>query len=207
MATDLEAIGRDLERALAQRMRSKKRRSHKIRVASLTVAFAGAFASVAYASGIGADLQLDPTKWTFLGGGSVDGGRGVYVHAKNRADDSNSTFLLEHDSDLQPYQAFLLHERTLAAANATSPVPVRAEPGAVCTAESLTRAETIAMSVLKAGFPAGSSPDATRPAVETAIARAFDGAPCAGLEYAGEQARLVYSGRQPASTLMPGARN
>ena len=80
------------------------------------------------------------------------------------------------------------------------------EYGPSRTAESLTRAETIAMNVLKAGFPAGSSPDATRPAVETAIARAFDGTPCAGLEYAGEQARLVYSGRQPASTLMPGAR-
>lgn len=207
MTTDLGAIGRDLEHALAQRTRSKRRRSHRLRVASLSVALMGALASVAYASGIGADLQLDPTKWTFLGGGSVDGGRGAYVHAKNRADDSNSTFLVEHDSGLPAYQAFLLHEKTLAAANATSPVPVRTEAGTLCTAESLTRAETVAMTVLRAGFPSGSSPDATRAAVTAAVARAFDGAPCAGLEYAGEQARLVYSGRQPASTLMPGARN
>lgn len=207
MTTDLDAIGRDVERALAQRIRSKRRRSHRVRVASLSAACAGAFAGVAYASGIAADLQLDPTKWTFLGGGSVDDGRGAYVHAKNRTDDANSTFLVEHDSGLAPYQAFLLHEKTLAAANATSPVPVRREAGPLCTAESLTRAETVAMSVLRASFPLRSSPDATRAAVTASVARAFDGAPCAGLEYAGEQARLVYSGRQPASTLMPGARN
>ena len=36
---------------------------------------------------------------------------------------SNSTFMVEHDAGLTPYEAFLLHERTRAAADATSPCP------------------------------------------------------------------------------------
>jgi hypothetical protein len=207
MTTDLEAIGRDLQQAVERRVHIKRRRGHRVRVAFLSVALGGAFATVAYASGIGADLQLDPTKWAILGGDSVEGGRGAYVHARNRTDDSNSTFLVEHDSGLPAYQAFLLHEKTLAAANATSPVPVRNEAGGLCSADLLTRAETVAIDTLRASFPSGSSPEATRAAVTAAVARAFQGAPCKGLEYAGEQARLVYSGRQPASTLMPGVRN
>lgn len=207
MTTDLEAIGRDLHQALVRRHDSKRRRSHRFRILSLTLAVTGTFATVAYASGIGADLQLDPTKWAILGSGSVNGGNGAYVHARNRSDDSNSTFLVEHDAGLSAYQAFLLHERTLGAANSTSPVPVRTEAGVLCTVAALTRAERVAFDTLKAGFAAGSSPDATRPAVTAAVARAFEGAPCAGLEYAGEQASLVYSGRQPASTLMLGAQD
>jgi hypothetical protein len=206
MTTDLEAIGRDLQHALEQRIRSKRRRSHRLRLAGLSLAATGAFATVAYASGIGGDLQLDPSKWSILGGGSVDGSRGTYVHAKNRADGSNSTFMVEHDSGLPAYQAFLLHQKTLTAANSTSPVPVRSEPGALCTPSAVTRAETVALTTLRAGFTPGASPDATRAAVTAAVAAAFADAPCAGLEYAGEQARLVYSGRQPESTLMPGAR-
>jgi hypothetical protein len=62
------------------------------------------------------------------------------------------------------------------------------------------------MAALRSGFIPGASPDATRVAVTAALAAEFKNAPCAGLEYAGEQARLVYSGRQPESTLMPGAR-
>jgi hypothetical protein len=205
MTTDLEAIGRDLQHALERRIRSKRRRSHSLRLAALSLAVTGAFATVAYASGIGGDLQLDPSKWSFLGGGTVDGGRGAYVHAKNRADGSNSTFLVEHDSGLPAYKAFLLHEKTLTAANSTSPVPVRSETGDLCTPDAVTRAETVAMIALRAGFAPGASPDATRVAVTAAVAAAFENAPCAGLEYAGEQARLVYSGRQPESTLMPGA--
>ncbi len=206
MTTDLEAIGRDLQYALERRLSNKKRRSHRVRLAGLCLAATGAFATVAYASGIGGDLQLDPSKWSILGGGSVDDGRGAYVHAKNRADGSNSTFMVEHDSGLPAYQAFLLHQKTLASANSTSPVPVRAEPGALCTPSAVTRAETVAMTTLRAGFTPGASPDATRAAVTAAVAADFADAPCAGLEYAGEQARLVYSGRQPESTLMPGAR-
>ncbi|MDQ2969157.1 MAG: hypothetical protein M3R37_12675 [Actinomycetota bacterium] len=206
MTTDLEAIGRDLEYALERRLRNKRRRSHRLRLALLSLAATGAFATVAYASGIAGDLQLDPTKWSILGGGTVDNNRGAYVHAKNRGDGSNSTFMVEHDSGLPAYQAFLLHQKTLAAANSTSPVPVRSEAGALCTPGAVTRAETVAMATLRAGFVPGTSPDATRAAVTAAVAAAFENAPCAGLEYAGEQARLVYSGRQPESTLMPGAR-
>ena len=206
MTTDLEAIGRDLQHALEQHLDKKRRRAHRVRLAGLCMAATGAFATVAYASGIGPDLQLDPSKWSILGGGTVDDGRGAYVHAKNRVDESNSTFMVEHDSGLPAYQAFLLHQKTLAAANASSPVPVRFEPGAICTPDAVTRAESVAMVALRAGFSPGANPDATRTAVTTAVAAAFKDAPCAGLEYAGEQARLVYSGRQPESTLMPGAR-
>jgi hypothetical protein len=206
MTTDLEAIGRDLQYALERRLRNKRRHSHRLRLAGLCLAATCAFATAAYASGIGGDLQLDPSKWSVLGGGNVDDNRGAYVHAKNRVDGSNSTFMVEHDSGLPAYQAFLLHQKTLAAANSTSRVPVRSEPGALCTPDALTRAETVAMVALKTEFTPGTSPDATRVAVTSAVAAAFENAPCAGLEYAGEQARLVYSGRQPESTLMPGAR-
>jgi hypothetical protein len=44
------------------------------------------------------DLHLDPTKWSVLGGGSTDDGRGAYVHAQRRSDGSYSTFLVEHDA-------------------------------------------------------------------------------------------------------------
>jgi hypothetical protein len=206
MTTDLEAIGRDLQHALERRLRKKRRRSQRVRLAGLCLAATGALATAAYASGIGADLQLDPSKWSILGGGSVDDNRGAYVHAKNRDDGSNSTFMVEHDAGLPAYQAFLLHQKTLAAANSTSPVPVRSEPGALCTPDAVARAETVAMVTLRAGFTPGASPDATRVAVMGAVAAAFKDVPCVGLEYAGEQARLVYSGRQPESTLMPGAR-
>ena len=206
MTTDLDAIGRDLQHALERRLSNKRRRVHRVRLVGLCLAATGTFATVAYASGIGADLQLDPSKWSILGGGSVDDNRGAYVHAKNRDDGSNSTFMVEHDAGLPAYQAFLLHQKTLAAANSTSPVPVRIEPGALCTPDAVTRAETVALGTLRAGFTPGASPDVTREAVTTAVAAAFKNAPCAGLEYAGEQARLVYSGRQPESTLMPGAR-
>ena len=206
MTTDLEAIRRDLQLALERRLNSKRRRGHRVRLAGLCLAATGTFATVAYASGIGADLQLDPSKWSILGGGSVDDNRGAYVHAKNREDGSNSTFMVEHDAGLPAYQAFLLHQKTLAAANSTSRVPVRTEPGTLCTPDAVTRAETVALGALRAGFTPGASSDVTREAVTTAVATAFENAPCAGLEYAGEQARLVYSGRQPESTLMPGAR-
>jgi hypothetical protein len=206
MTTDLEAIGCDLQYALERRLRSKRRRIQRLRLAAVCLTATGAFATVAYASGIGGDLQLDPSKWSILGGGNVDGSRGAYVHAKNRADGSNSTFMVEHDAGLPAYQAFLLHQKTLAAANSTSPVPVRSEPGALCTPDAVTRAETVAMVALRANFTPATSPDATRVAITAALAAAFENTPCAGLEYAGEQARLVYSGRQPESTLMPGAR-
>ena len=205
-ATDFDAIERDLTAAFARRLEKRRRRTGRLRMALVTVALAGAFCTAAIASGVVGDLQLDPAKWFRLGGGDVDGGRGAYVHAKKLEDGSNATFMVEHDDGLAPYQAFLLHERTLAAAQATSPVPVRVESGELCSAASLTRAEQVALATLAAGFAPGTAADASKQAVDDATQAAFAGAPCRGLEYAGEQARLAYAGVQPRSKLMPGAR-
>jgi len=206
MTTDLDTIGHELTLALGRRIERQRRSSRRLRVAALAVAAAGAFSAAALASGIAGDLGLDPTKWAVLGGGSVDGGRGEYVHAARLEDGSNSTFLVEHDASLPRYQAFLLHERTLTAAQSTSPVPVRVEPGALCSPDELARAERVALATLEAGFPTGTPANATKVVVDAATAAAFGETPCRGLEYAGEQARLVYAGAQPQSMLMPGAR-
>lgn len=205
-ATDFAAIERDLMAAFTRRLEQRRRTTSRLRTGLLIVALAGAFCTAAIASGVVGDLQLDPTKWSILGGGDVDGGRGTYVHAKSLENGSNSTFLLEHDDGLVPYQAFLLHEKTLAAAQASSPVPVRLESGDLCSAAALTRAEQIALSTLNAGFAQSAPTDASKQAVDNATRAAFADAPCRGLEYAGEQARLVYAGVQPGSKLMPGAR-
>lgn len=205
-ATDFAAIERHLTAAFARRLEQRRRMSRRIRTGLLTVALAGALCSAAIASGVLGDLNLDPSKWSILGGGDVDGGRGAYVHAKSLEDASNSTFLLEQDDGLAPYQAFLLHEKTLAAAQASSPVPVRVEAGDLCSAVALTKAEQVALSALNAGFAPGAPANASKQAVDDATQAAFAGAPCRGLEYAGEQARLVYAGVQPRSKLMPGAR-
>ena len=205
-ATDFGAIERDLTAAFTRRLATHRRTKGRIRTALLTLAVAGAFCTAAIASGIAGDLQLDPTKWSFLGGGDVDGGRGAYVHAKNLESGSSATFLVEHDDGLAPYPAFLLHEKTLAAAQATSPVPVAVEPGELCSASALTRAEQVALSTLNAEFAPGVSADASKQAVDNATQAAFAGSPCRGLEYAAEQARFVYAGVEPRSKLMPGAR-
>ena len=202
---DLEAIGRDLVAAHAGRLERARKRRRAFRAAAVTLTVTGALAAAALASDIGPGLQLDPTKWTILGGGSTDDGRGEYVHAKRVRDGSPSTFMVEHDADLPRYQAFLLHERTRAAADATSPVPVRSEPGALCTPTELTRAETVALARLGA-FPPGTAPNATKADVDAAVQAAFAGAPCRGLEYASEQARLVHAGIEPPTLLMPGAK-
>jgi hypothetical protein len=206
MTTDFDAIARDLSDALGRRLERRRRTNRRLRTALLTVAVAGAFSTAAIASGIAGDLQLDPTKWSVLGGGDVDGGRGAYVHAQKLADGSSATFMVEHDAALAPYQAFLLHEKTLAAAQASSPVPVRVEPGELCSAAAVTRAEQVALATLGASFAPGTNADASKQAVDEATQTAFAGSPCKGLEYAGEQARLVYAGVQPRSKLMPGAR-
>lgn len=206
MTTDFEAIERDLTLAMVRRLEIRRRTTRRIRTTLVTAALAVTFSAVAIASGITGDLQLDPMKWSVLGGGDVDGGRGAFVHAKNIDDGSNATFLVEHDGTLAPYEAFLLHERTLAAAQASSPVPVRVEPGELCTSAAVARAEQVALSTLAAGFAPGTSANASKGAVDDAVRGAFPGAPCRGLEYAGEQARLVYAGIQPRSKLMPGAR-
>jgi hypothetical protein len=200
---DLITLEHDLTSALA-RSAGRRRRRRRFATAGAVVLAACGFSAAAIASGIGPDLQLDPTKWSILGGGSVDDGRGAYVHAQRRDDGSHSTFMLTHDADLAPYRAFLLHEKTLTAAQETSPVRVRVEPGDLCTAAELTRAESVAMATLQANFPPGAEVNRTKAAVDAAVKDALAGTPCRGLEYAGEQARLVYAGVMPAERLMPG---
>lgn len=145
---DLDTIERDLVIAYGGQLERERRRKRIVRTGALVAVLAGLFATVAVASGLGPDLQLDPTKWTILGGGSTDDGRGAYVHAQRVQDDSHSTFMVEHDAGLSRYEAFLLHERTKAAADASSPVPVRVEAGALCSAAELTRAELVALQAL-----------------------------------------------------------
>jgi hypothetical protein len=206
MTTDLQALGDDLFAALSRRAGTTRRRGHRLRIAALVVGAVGVFAATAIASGIADDFNLDPTQWSILGRGSVDNGKAEYVHGRRVSDGSHSTFLVEHDAGLAPYDAFLLHEKTLATARATSPVPVSAESGALCSRTELQRAESVALATLRAAFPAGTDADATKTAVDASVQAAFAGAPCRGLEYAGEQARFVYAGVQPVATLMPGVR-
>ncbi|MEP6893551.1 MAG: hypothetical protein ABI927_07190 [Gaiellaceae bacterium] len=205
MTTDLEAIGYDLHRLLGRRIDVRLRRKRRLRTSGLAAGFLGVFAAVAVASGVGGDLQLGPTKWSVLGTGSVDDGQGAYVHARKLDDGSNSTFLVEHDADLPPYRAFVLHETTLAAAERTSPVPVRSEPGALCTPAQLTRAEVVALSVLRTTFSPAAPPAASKAAVDGAVQTAFATSPCKGLEFGAEQARLSYASVLRDTKLMPGA--
>jgi len=203
MATDLAAIGADLHVALTRRFERRRRTRRRLVTMAVATLVVCGVAATAIASGIGPDLQLDPTQWSIVGGGSVDNGRGAYVHAKRLSDGSPSTFLVEHDAGLPAYHAFLLHERTLAAAQASSPVPVQVEPGDLCTPFALTRAEAVALSTLRTQFSSRTNADATKASVDSAVQAAFAGSPCRGLEYASEQARRVYAGVQPGSTLMP----
>jgi hypothetical protein len=204
--TDLVTLENDLRSAVAQRIERAQRRRRRLSVTAVSAVIATGLCAAAVASGIAGDLGLDPTKWEVLGGGSVDDGRGAYVHAQSKADGGNSTFMVEHDAGLTPYRAFLLHEQTLAAAQESSPVLVKTERGELCTAEQLTRAESVAYATLRATFPPNTDADATKPTVDAAVDAAFAGSPCKGLEYSGEQARLVWAGAMPAKRLMPGAR-
>jgi hypothetical protein len=69
----------------------------------------------------------------------------------------------------------------------------------------VTRAEIVGLQALGA-FEPGTAANSTKEVVDDAVAAAFAGAPCRGLEYAGEQARFVYAGTEPRRLLMPGAR-
>jgi hypothetical protein len=190
LSPELETIGADLRRAYAARLRRRR----VARVATLTGGLAVLCTATAVAATSG-DLQLDPSKWSVLGGGSVDDGRGEYVHARNVEDGSSSTFMVEHDAGLDRYEAFLLHERLRAAADGTSPAPVRAEPGPICTRAQLTRAEQTALDALRAGA-----------APATAVQSAFAGEQCRGLGYGVETAQQVFAGVEPTESLMPGVR-
>jgi hypothetical protein len=201
-----DLLWHDLDAAITRRIMRSSRRRRTRRLGAVSVLALGALVSGAIASGIASDLDLAPSDWAVLRAGQVDGGRGAYVHATRIAGAGSSTFMVEHDDGLSPYEAFLLHERTVAAANATSPVPVGEEAGSLCTPDQLTRAERLALGVLGSSFEPGAAFDSTGPAVSDALAAAFAGVPCRGLAYAGEQARLVFAGAQPMSKLMPGAR-
>ena len=206
LATNLDPLGRDLHDALRRLATRRARRRRALRAAAATTFLLCAFAAVAFASGIAPDLQLDPTKWTILGSGSVDDGRGQYVHAQDKATGAHSSFSVEHDAGMARYDAFLLHERLLDAENATAPEPATVEPGALCTPAQLTRAESVALGTLRSSFSPGAAPNVTKGAVDTAVRAEFAGSPCRGLAYAGEEARFVFAGIEPESNLMPGAR-
>jgi hypothetical protein len=208
LSPELELLGEQLHAAFGRHV-ARRRRQRRLHVAGASVLGVLVFAAAALASGIGPDLQLDPTKWTILGGGSVDGGKAAFVHAQRKDDGGHSLFMVEHDAGLDRYQAFLLHEQVKAlgnAAEAADGVPVPAEPGELCTAAQLTRAENVALDTLRSSFAPGVSPDAAKSAVDRAVQAAFAEKPCRGLEYAGEIARLVYAGTEPTADLMPGAR-
>jgi len=193
----LSLLGADLQRAVGALAARRRRRVRRMRFVAAALAAFGAFTAAAFASGIADDLHLDPTKWTIIAGGSVDRGRGAFVKARNNIDRSESTFLLEHDAGLPPYEAFLLHERVIEAAGGD------AEHGALCTPAELTRAERTALTALRP-FQVDTPPDRTKPAVAAALQGAFP-TPCQGLEWAGERARFVHAGIEPRALLMPGA--
>jgi len=190
---DLDSIERDLVAAYRTRLAAKQRRRKRGVAALSTLVLAGALATVAMAAD--GDLTLDPTKWFVVGSGSTGDGNGAYVHAKSKADGSNSTFMVEHDAGLSRYDAFVLHERTMDAAAATSPVPVPPQPATLCTADQLTQAEVVALQVVDA------NPAATKDEVMAAL-----GNECRGLDYAAEEVLLVSAGTEPRSMLMPDAR-
>ena len=183
LTPELELIGLQLCRAYRARLR--RRRIFRTVAATTALAAMLAVGSLA-ATG---DLQIDLSKWEIISGGSVDNGQGQYIHARNLQDGGPSTFMVEHDAGLDRYDAFLLHERLRAAADATSPVQETEEPGLLCTRDQLSRAEQTALDALRAN----GSPQAA-----TADER------CRGLEYGIEIARRVFSGVEPAADLMPG---
>jgi hypothetical protein len=199
LSSELEQLGRELTAALARRVERRRRTRRLLRLGAVSVVVFCAFAAAAFASGIGADLQLDPTKWAIFERGSVDGGKAEYVRAHSRSGEGDSTFMVEHDVSLSPYDAFLLHERVVTAAGGDD------ERGPLCTTIQLTRAESIALQVLRETSAPGSNVDATTSVVDRALSTAFAGSACRGLEYAGERARFVHAGIEPRSTLMPGA--
>jgi len=202
----LEALGRELDTAVTRFVARRRLRRRRLRIVGAATMLALACSAVAIASGIGPELQLDPTKWSVLGRGDVDNGAGEYVHGQRLDDGSHSTFMLEHDQGLGRYEAFLLHERLLAASAASSSVPVREEQGDLCSRSELARAEQVGLDTLRGSFVPGTPADATKPAVDQALGAAFADTPCRGLEYAGELARRVYAGVEPRANLMSGVR-
>jgi hypothetical protein len=203
LSPGLFELEHDLTAAVGRLATARHRRVRRLRVAAATGLVAVALSATALASGW-TGLPLDPTKWDVLQSGEVDG-KAAYVHAREKTTGRESTFLVEHDRGLDPYDAFLLHERVQAAAT-TAAGTTPPESGPLCTRAQLTRAENVALAALQNSFPPGTAPDATRSVVDRAVGSAFADSPCRGLEWAGERARFAYAGVEPRKMLMPGAR-
>jgi hypothetical protein len=202
MSTNLEVLERDLQLGV-DRLLSRRRRRRLVSTAAVAALAVAALATVAVASTT--DLRIDLTKWTILSHGGTGDGRGEFVNAQNKEDGGRSSFFVQHDADLSPYEAFLLFERNQAAAGGAGGI-VPGDGGDVCSQQQLTRAEQVALATLRAGFAAGAKANETKAEVDSAVSAAFGGSPCRGLDYAGERARFVYAGVEPDSNLMPGAR-
>lgn len=200
LIADLDSIEYDLVNAYRARLAAKRRRRRVAVSGICALVLAGALAATAVAAGIGFDLSLDPTQWIVIGSGSTDDGAGAYVHAQRKSAGSHSTFMVEHDAGLPRYEAFLLHERTKDAADATSPVPVPPAASTLCTAQQLTDAEVLALQVVQ------ENPGADKTAIVKELDAGFSGAECRGLDYAADEVLLVSAGTEPRSFLMPGAR-
>ena len=203
MSTNLNALERELQLGFERHVARRRRRRRLARVGAVALVATVTLAAVAVASTT--DLQLDPTKWTILSRGGTDDGRAEFVNAESKETGGRSSFFVQHDSNLAPYDAFLLFERNQAAAGKAGAI-LPAERGDLCTRPELTRAERVALATLEASFSPGTVPNATEQWVDDAVAAAFAGSPCRGLEYAGERARFVYAGVEPDSNLMPNVR-
>lgn len=177
LSPQLQALGTDLQTALA---RFQGRRRRRRRVAVLAAAAMGVFASAAVASDIGPDLQLDPTEWAIVArGGDSDGAK--YVKAERRDDGRTSVFLVVPDDGLRDrYDAYLWWRRTAERAGALP-------PGGACTRETIAEVQRRAL----AGEPAAT--------IQADVH-------CDGVDYAIGVAQSVASGAEPRVNLMPGAR-
>ena len=195
-----DALGRDLHAAVERKVATRRRLRRAARAGAVALALTTFSTTVAVASTGVSFGDLDPTKWTILGRGEVDG-RASYVKARNNETGDEATFLEARDAGLDRYEAFTLHQRALAAAGS-----LPNEAGATCTADELTRAEVVALETLAGIGPPGLAKDAGTARVDAATRAAFGDHPCQGLQYAGERARWVYAGEEPESMLMPGAR-
>ena len=195
-----ELLGRDLHAAVERKVATRRRLGRAARAGAVALALTTFSTAVAVASTGVSFGDLDPTKWTVLGRGEVDG-RASYVNARNNETGDEATFLEARDAGLAPYEAFTLHQRALAAAGS-----LPNEARATCTADELTRAEIVALETLAGIGPPGLPKDAATARVDAATRAAFGDQPCQGLQYAGERARWVYAGEEPESVLVPGAR-
>lgn len=202
MSTTLDVLEQDLQRGY-DRLLKRRRRRRIASTALVSVVAVAALATVAVASTT--DLRIDLSRWTILSRGGTDDGRAEFVNAQSKETGGRSSFFVQHDSDLSPYDAFLVFERNQSAAGAAGSINP-AEAGDVCTQAELTRAEQVALATLRSGFSPGAKPNETKAQVDAAVGAAFAGSPCRGLEYAGERARFVFGGIEPAANLMPGAR-